>query len=203
MTDSGSSRRATTARSERGDRGGDVRDAPAALGPVQDHGDDPAEPGTRADGGTPDRGGARPRGPGRVGVADHPEAAGEHGRPAQPLDEPGGDDDPGMTGRPGDGRGRAEQHQAGHEDPPPSAVVGEHACREQGDREPDAHRAEHPGQAGGPGVQGGRGAHAGGQRGDEGEQHEDGAPGREREHVPRSARVVSAGQPGRPCPHSS
>jgi hypothetical protein len=119
-------------------------------------------------------------------VADHPQPADEHRRPARPLDEPGGDDDSGVAGRRGDGRGDPQHDQADDEDPAASAVVGEHAGREQADRQTDAHRAEHPREACGPGLQRGGGAHASGEGRDEGEEHEDRAAGDEAEHVPRS-----------------
>ena len=68
VTDSGSSRRATTARTSAATAVAAYVTRQLALGPVQDHGDDPAEPGARADRGAPDRCGACPRGPRRVGV---------------------------------------------------------------------------------------------------------------------------------------
>ena len=154
-----------------GDRGHDVRLAPAGphveQGRQHRAGGDP-EP----DAGAPHRGGVHAGGAGRELVGEQGESAGEDGGPADPLDDARADEQPGLPGGRADGGAGGQGREAGEVDASPAERVAEHARREQRAREPEAHRAEDPGPRDRVGAERRRRGRDGGDRGDVGDQHQ-------------------------------
>jgi hypothetical protein len=100
------------------------------------------------------------------------EAAGEHRRPTEALQDAGEDQHERVRGEHTEHRGSGEQQRPGNKRPAPPAIVADHSAAQQSCGRPDVHRAEHPGLSTGSGAQAGGGAYQRRQRGSEGDEDE-------------------------------